>query len=463
MNVIVINPLTMDEGKRAVLYSLFHSNENKGLWQKGIDYRLEETIVRLTHDVVLQHHESNYLVIGNEVFAEGRRSKVFLVEKILSMSDGTIITQDSGPLIIKRQYHQPYNNSLAELESEYNNSLAAPHLGVKQPIVVPRGNQRYISFTVMNRMPGIELFYLINGNHGKNPYGPLTPALKLLITKQLLLVLKTQVTDQGIVHQDIKPENIMVDPSVTSLIVNIVDFNDWCKAGAPRTQCVVTEGYVAPEVNSLEPAAAKTDVFSMGKVLQELWDLDKLSFSVWRRSLSSTLSEQQCAGIYALVATMSEPDFEKRFSIDEAIDFFAGIPDLNTLMSVRLSSTSADRLQQPEEHVAPPLANNPIPFELESSIRTFRTSYQSAFDPTLLPGYIPEMGVENSVSPIQEPVTRRVVYLEEAPKPISSVAKVGLFSKFKRLLCCGGHLNTEEHEEEQGNQLDVVAISRIIG
>lgn len=179
---IEINPLRMNDDERAALSQLLSSQPDRPFWRKKKDYFScdmlngpeedqensdEDTRITLTHDLVLQKkgNEYRYLAIGPDVIVEGRRSKVYLVDAVLSMENGMIRQQTSKPLVVKRQFHQPDNNPLEELKSEYKNSQIAPHLGIERPIVIPQGSKCYVSFTVMSQVPGNELYSLIPGNN----------------------------------------------------------------------------------------------------------------------------------------------------------------------------------------------------------------------------------------------------------------------------------------------------------
>lgn len=79
--------------------------------------------------------------------------------------------------------------------------------------------------------------------------------------------------NQDIIHRDIKPQNIMVQPDGN---VKVMDFgiaravSDSSSTVAETTQILGTAAYFSPEQAKGEPVDARTDVYSTGVVLYEL-------------------------------------------------------------------------------------------------------------------------------------------------------------------------------------------------
>ncbi len=69
--------------------------------------------------------------------------------------------------------------------------------------------------------------------------------------------------ERGLVHQDIKPANVMLSPAGAKL----VDFGIAAIAGERRGPLVGTPGYLAPEQRAGAPATPATDVYALGLVL----------------------------------------------------------------------------------------------------------------------------------------------------------------------------------------------------
>ncbi|CAD8206542.1 unnamed protein product [Paramecium octaurelia] len=89
------------------------------------------------------------------------------------------------------------------------------------------------------------------------------------IMRQILLAI-VYIHEQGLLHRDIKPDNIMIDKHLN---IKLIDFGLATKQGSPL--CVLkcgTPGYIAPEIiNSQKPQYNnKSDIFSLGVVFYKL-------------------------------------------------------------------------------------------------------------------------------------------------------------------------------------------------
>ncbi len=68
----------------------------------------------------------------------------------------------------------------------------------------------------------------------------------------------------GIVHCDIKPNNILINKSGT---IKIIDLGQSCKIGTVKRRIQGTPDYIAPEQVKRKPLGPKTDIFNLGATM----------------------------------------------------------------------------------------------------------------------------------------------------------------------------------------------------
>ena len=124
-------------------------------------------------------------------------------------------------------------------------------------------------FLVMERVNGENLSALIRR-------GPLSIAMTVEIGRQLLLGLSA-ISEAGIVHRDIKPDNIMVHDAGDGMpLVKLVDFGISKHVSIEpqaRLTCqgalIGTPQYMSPEQIRGEDVDVRTDIYAVGAVLYE--------------------------------------------------------------------------------------------------------------------------------------------------------------------------------------------------
>jgi serine/threonine protein kinase len=82
---------------------------------------------------------------------------------------------------------------------------------------------------------------------------------------------------QKVIHRDLKPNNILITDGMNGRFVKIADFGLATNQefdGQSHTKYMGTQRFVAPEVMSGRNYDLKVDIYSLGVILQELFNID---------------------------------------------------------------------------------------------------------------------------------------------------------------------------------------------
>jgi serine/threonine protein kinase len=280
---------------------------------------------------------------------EGSFGKVYDVTKITQAP--TCYTATAGyasapnPQVLKIQHNMDKKDAYAEFEG----CRRIPHLQAECYYWDARSRKGYY---LMNKIPGKELLEVLNQD--LNLEKPLSVQDRIDMTYCLLLALKSQVVDLGLVHHDIKPENIMFDFG-PPMQVNIIDYGMAIQSGKGAFAACGTLNYIAPEKivgDSGLTASPKMDVYSLGRSLALLWrypfDKGGYNFDLSTKgqyynhmrskrylelpdlftNMFDPISRNAKNGIREVLQGMLAPDPKKRLTIEQAITQFQRIPGI---------------------------------------------------------------------------------------------------------------------------------------
>jgi serine/threonine protein kinase len=105
--------------------------------------------------------------------------------------------------------------------------------------------------------------------------GPLAPTLVAEVTRQVCSALE-EAHSRGIIHRDIKPDNIILHSTGTGLRVKVLDFGiaklrDLAASNLTETGTVMgTPSYMSPEQCMAEELDNRSDIYSLGIVMYEM-------------------------------------------------------------------------------------------------------------------------------------------------------------------------------------------------
>jgi len=165
-------------------------------------------------------------------------------------------------LLLDEYAHQP--ELLARFEREAQSAATIDHPNVVEVVDVCRLEDGR-PFIVTEFLEGEELGALLDR------VGKLPNDMSIRITRQICRALMAAHA-KGIVHRDMKPENVFLVGDLTSPRVKIIDFGiskqDDCNAKLTRTGMVMgTPAYMAPEQARGEHVDNRADVYGVGGIL----------------------------------------------------------------------------------------------------------------------------------------------------------------------------------------------------
>jgi len=242
------------------------------------------------------------------------------------------------------------------------------------------GREGDVAFIAMELLEGVDLRQLIRT-------ATLAPSQAFTIAASVAEGLAC-AHEQGIVHRDVKPGNIMVLPDGR---VKIMDFG----IARPHEPTVKTQTglllgspqYMSPEQIVGRPFDHRADIFSLGLVLYEMVtgirpfageDIPELTFKV--ANLSATPPSHIVPGLPPVVdmivarALKKKPEERYATAADMARDLWAAIPEVKASEAARLERASsstvplgpADEAARPDP---PPAFRREEPVELRASPR----------------------------------------------------------------------------------------------
>jgi serine/threonine protein kinase len=201
-----------------------------------------------------------------------------------------------GPVILKRARPE-VRDGIKQLERESELALACTMPGLAAAIERVEGQDG--PWLVLERIAGPDLVVLIRRQR--------LPHVIVAWILREVAVLLGELHASGLVHRDLKAENVVWD--VTENRPKLIDLGLACPVGERPTAGAFTEYAAAPEVQRLEPADPRSDVYSLGILGRRLLG-DRVAPVWFRTALDS----------------MSDPDLTQRpSSAEEVAQFFADL------------------------------------------------------------------------------------------------------------------------------------------
>ncbi len=166
--------------------------------------------------------------------------------------------EDETKVALKRViYEKPEDTRVFEqVETEYKVARRIDHPYIRKCYKLRRVRSMFKTREILLSMEYFE---------GKNLEDCSTLSLgDVLLLFRLVATAMNAMHQQGFVHCDMKPNNILLSKSGT---VKIIDLGQSCKIGTVKPRIQGTPDYIAPEQVKRKPLGPKTDIFNLGATM----------------------------------------------------------------------------------------------------------------------------------------------------------------------------------------------------
>lgn len=181
-----------------------------------------------------------------------------------------------NPIVIKHiRKNYPsceFDTYIARVSNEIRLMRAAGYFDVRMMDCWIEGGERTIQ---MRLFPGVSLRDYIDNNLQKaKEVETVNQCLKL--SRQLFVAYRYQLNGK-VIHRDIKPENVLYDQVTGNLYY--IDLGLSMLATDTNTTPCGSPAYMSPEAKNKEPLSEKSDIYSIGRILWEIWGQEKNYYS----------------------------------------------------------------------------------------------------------------------------------------------------------------------------------------
>ena len=142
------------------------------------------------------------------------------------------------------------------------------------------------------------------------------------IIKQICLIIK-EIHSKKIVHRDIKPENFFINENMDIKIGNF-HISQYINTNEEYTQTLNKEGtiyYTAPEIFEKGIYNAKSDMYSLGCVIYELFTLEKYYTDKYFNDNVKKINEEYDPKWQEIIDSLLQIDNSRRMNINQVYDF----------------------------------------------------------------------------------------------------------------------------------------------
>ena len=142
------------------------------------------------------------------------------------------------------------------------------------------------------------------------------------IIKQICLIIR-EIHSKKIVHRDIKPENFFINENMDIKIGNF-HISQYINTNEEYAQTLNKEGtiyYTAPEIFEKGIYNAKSDMYSLGCVIYELFTLEKYYTDKYFNDNVKKINEEYDPKWQEIIDSLLQIDNSRRMNINQVYDF----------------------------------------------------------------------------------------------------------------------------------------------
>ncbi|CAM3046406.1 protein kinase domain-containing protein [Legionella worsleiensis] len=235
-----------------------------------ITFKEKPALIYLTHSLLIRQRAHNSAGCRIEVLQHKKPIKGGFSSIYTSLG---VLLPESDYLFKRRRepksrickiipITESFDEKMIEQESSYTQMNQLLHC--KKPVFDSK--QGYL---VMKKVGNHDLFDFLNALDARTI--TLSIEQKLHLTHAIIRAVKEQVHDLGMIHTDLKPENIMVDEKTLDAVV--IDYGFAQPINEPLEDDSVHGSllYLAPEILFDNTRSIKSDSFALGLTIAQIW------------------------------------------------------------------------------------------------------------------------------------------------------------------------------------------------